>query len=357
MAGGGKKLKDGRKITLSCAEGDEGHVYEGELGFTESEIDLEDVPKTKTGVMINISSPPAAFRWWRLPCDGIGLARMEFIINNVIKVHPLALVHFDQLSDKEARNEIRRLTEGYSDKTEYFTYHLANGIAKIAASQYPNPVIVRMSDFKTNEYADLIGGRQFEPEEENPMLGVRGASRYYSDRYRDGFALECRAIRRVREEIGLENVVVMIPFCRTPEEADRVLDVMAENSLKRGRRGLEVYVMCEIPSNFILAEPFAERFDGFSIGSNDLTQLILGVDRDSTELAYLFDESHEAVKKAIEGMIRSAHKAKRKVGICGEAPSNNPDFAAFLVKCGIDSMSLSPDSVLEVKRRVAKVEK
>jgi pyruvate,water dikinase len=287
---------------------------------------------------------------------GIGLARMEFIINNIIKIHPLALVHFDQVADPEARREILALTQGYEDKVEYFVDHLARGIAKIAASQYPEPVIVRMSDFKTNEYANLIGGKQFEFQESNPMLGFRGASRYYSDRYREGFALECRAIKRVREEMGLTNVIVMIPFCRTLKEADRVLQALSDHGLKRGEAGLEVYVMAEIPSNVILAEKFAERFDGFSIGSNDLTQLVLGVDRDSSELAELFDERDEAVERMIRSLITIAHQADRKVGICGQAPSDYPDFAEFLVKCGIDSISLNPDSVINVKWRVAAAE-
>jgi pyruvate,water dikinase len=291
-----------------------------------------------------------------LPCEGIGLARMEFIVNNIIKIHPMALLHFDKVEDESDRKQIERLTRAYSDKTEYFVDNLARGIGKIAAAQYPNPVIVRMSDFKTNEYADLIGGRHFEPTESNPMLGFRGASRYYSDRYREGFSLECRALKRVREAIGLSNVIIMIPFCRTLKEADRVLEVMAENDLKRGENGLQVYVMAEIPANIELAPEFCERFDGFSIGSNDLTQLVLGVDRDSEELAELFDERNEAVKRAIRRLIHSAHEGDRKVGICGQAPSDYPDFAAFLVETGIDSISLNPDSVVQIKKRVAKME-
>jgi pyruvate, water dikinase len=350
-------LEDGQSVTISCAEGEEGYVYEGALDYDEEEIDLESVPETDTQIMMNIASPAAAFRWWRLPCRGIGLARMEFIINNTIQIHPLALVHFDQLEDEDVRNRISRLTRGYEDKTEYFVERLALGIARIAAAQYPDPVIVRMSDFKTNEYADLIGGREFEPEEHNPMLGFRGASRYYSEEYRPGFALECQAIKRVREHIGLHNVVVMIPFCRTIEEADRVLDTMAENGLTRGEDELKVYVMAEVPSNVVLAQEFAKRFDGFSIGSNDLTQLVLGIDRDSTQLKELFDERDAAVKEMVRMLIEQAHEADTPVGICGEAPSNYPDFAAFLVRHGIDTMSLSPDSVIEVKQRVAEVEK
>jgi len=349
-------LQDGQEITICCAEGDQGFVYDGFLDFEEQEANLEDVPRTETRIMMNIASPAAAFRWWRLPCEGIGLARMEFIINNVIQIHPMALVRFESLEDAAARRRIEKLTRGYAEKTAYFVDHLSRGIAKIAAAQYPDPVVVRMSDFKTNEYGDLIGGSGFEPDESNPMLGFRGASRYYSDAYREGFALECRAIKRVREEIGLDNVIVMVPFCRTPEEADLVLEELADNGLQRGENGLQVYVMAEIPANVTLADRFAGRFDGFSIGTNDLTQLVLGVDRDSEELAYLFDARNEAVKRAAANLIERAHEAGASVGICGEAPSNYPDFAAFLVRKGIDSMSLSPDSVIQVKRRVARVE-
>jgi pyruvate,water dikinase len=302
-------LKSDQEITISCAEGDHGYVYEGILKYKEEEVSLQDVPDTRTQIMMNIASPAAAFRWWRLPCHGIGLARMEFIINNIIKIHPMALVHYDKLKDKKAKKEIRDLTRGYADKSAYFVDHLALGIARIAAAQHPDPVIVRMSDFKTNEYADLIGGEEFEPAENNPMLGFRGASRYYSDRYREGFALECRAIKKARDEMGLSNIIIMIPFCRTPEEADKVVSVLADNGLNRGENDLQLYVMAEIPSNITLAESFAERFDGFSIGSNDLTQLVLGVDRDSSELADLFEEKHDAVKQEISRLIKKAHKA------------------------------------------------
>jgi pyruvate,water dikinase len=349
-------LEEDQDITLSCAEGDKGFVYEGILKFEETAVNLKEIPETRTQIMMNMASPPAAFLWWRLPARGIGLARMEFIINNIIKIHPLALVRFHDLENKKIQKQIEKLTAGFKDKKDYFVDHLARGIARIAASQYPHPVIVRMSDFKTNEYANLMGGQMFEPEEDNPMLGFRGASRYYSQHYREGFALECQAIKKVREEIGLDNVIIMIPFCRSPEEADRVLDVLEENGLKKGKEGLEIYVMVEIPSNVILAKEFAQRFDGFSIGSNDLTQLILGVDRDSEELSGLFDERNEAVKKMIRDLIQTAHQSKTKVGICGQAPSDHPDFAAFLVDAGIDSMSLNPDSIMEVKKSIAKKE-
>ncbi len=350
-------LEDGKVITISCAEGDEGNVYAGALSFETERIDLGAVPTTLTKVMVNIASPVAAFEWWRLPADGVGLARMEFIINNLIKVHPMALVHPELVTDPVAVGQIKELTRGYADPAEYFVQTLALGIAKLAAPYYPNPVIVRMSDFKTNEYAHLIGGEVFEHTEENPMLGFRGASRYYDPRYREGFALECQAIMRVREQIGFKNVIVMIPFCRTTAEADKVLAVMAGNGLVRGENGLQVYMMCEIPANVILAEKFATRFDGFSIGSNDLTQLVLGVDRDAEDLAALFDERDDAVKQMIRQAIEKAHAAGIKVGICGQAPSNYPDFAAFLVGEGIDSISLNPDSFLKTVTYIAAAER
>lgn len=349
-------LSDGQAITLSCAEGEQGHVYDGRLEYAVTEIDLTELPKARTAMMLNLANPAAAFRWWRLPAEGVGLARMEFIVNDHIRIHPMALLRFDALKDGEAKRRIETITRGWPDKIEYFVDRLARGIAKLAAPFHPKPAIVRLSDFKSNEYAHLIGGAEFEHTEENPMLGLRGASRYYSDRYREGFALECRALRRVREEIGLRNVVVMVPFCRSPAEADRVLAEMARHGLARGQDGLQVYVMCEIPSNVILAEEFAARFDGFSIGSNDLTQLVLGVDRDSAELAPLFDERDEAVKRMIADVIRRAHACGVKVGICGEGPSNHPDFAEFLVEQGIDSISLNPDSFAGTLRRVAALE-
>jgi pyruvate,water dikinase len=352
-----KTLKDDQEITLSCAEGDEGIVYEGILEFKAQDRDLGEIPDTQTRILMNIASPAGAFRWWQLPVKGIGLARLEFTIGSVIRIHPMALVHFNDLKDKKARQQISEITRDYEDKSEYFVDNLSQGIAQIAASRYPYPVIVRTSDFKTNEYASLIGGREFESEEANPMLGFRGASRYYSDRYREGFALECRALKRVREQMGFTNVVVMIPFCRTPKEAENVLEVLEQNGLKRGENGLEVYVMAEIPTNVILAESCAEHFDGFSIGSNDLTQLTLGVDRDSSELAYLFDEQNEAIKESIAHLIKAAHKKNRKVGLCGQAPSDHPEFASFLVNAGIDTISVNPDSVLTVLEKVAETEK
>jgi pyruvate,water dikinase len=350
-------LKDGQEITLSCTSGDEGQVFAGALEYDVTEMDLKDLPTPETRIMINMANPATAFRWWQLPTRGIGLARMEFIISHSIRIHPMALVRFDALQDEDARRQIEELTRGYADKTEYFVEKLALGMARLAAPHYPDPVIVRMSDFKTNEYASLIGGAAFEPVEANPMLGFRGASRYYDERYREGFALECRAIKWVREHIGLDNVAVMIPFCRTLTEADHVLAVMAEQGLRRGDHGLQVYVMAEIPSNVILAREFADRFDGFSIGSNDLTQLVLGVDRDSGDLTQLFDERDEAVKRMIAMLIPAAHDGGATVGICGEAPSNYPEFAQFLVEQGIDSISLSPDRVVETLPRIVEAEK
>lgn len=349
-------LHTGEEVTVSCAEGDQGFVYDGAAEYESETLDVSDLSPTRTEVMLNLANPATAFRWWRLPSDGVGLARMEFVISNAIRIHPMALVHFDSLKDEAARNEIAALTQGYDDKSEYFVDNLARGLARIAAVVHPNPAIVRLSDFKTNEYAGLLGGGEFEPKEENPMLGFRGASRYYSPRYREGFALECRAIRKLRGELGFSNVVVMVPFCRSVAEAEKVLRVMAENGLKRGEEGLKIYVMCEIPSNVILAADFARHFDGFSIGSNDLTQLTLGVDRDAGDLAELFDEQDPAVKWMISRVIAEAGKAGAKIGICGQAPSDYPDFAAFLVECGIDSISVTPDSFVAVKQKVAQAE-
>lgn len=349
------ELQEGQDVTLSCASGDKGLIYGGLLDFTVEDIDLSSVPEAATEIMLNIADPGAAFQWWRLPAKGVGLARMEFIINNLIKVHPMALLHPERVSAADNRH-IRELVRGHECPADYFVDVLARGIGRLAAPFHPHPAIVRLSDFKTNEYAHLIGGSAFEPQEENPMLGFRGASRYYDERYREGFALECQALRKVREEMGFTNVIVMVPFCRTPAEADRVLSVMGENGLTRGVNGLQIYMMCEIPSNVILAEEFAQRFDGFSIGSNDLTQLLLGVDRDSELLAAMFDERDAAVTIAIAEAIRKAHAAGIKIGICGQAPSNYPDFTEFLVREGIDSISLNPDSFVKTCSVVAAAE-
>jgi pyruvate,water dikinase len=351
-----ERLAEGAVVTVSCAEGDTGRVYDGELGFESTDVDLSTLPATDTAIMMILASPAAAFRWWRLPVDGIGLARMEFIVNNAIQAHPMALLHPERVEDDDERRRIEALVTGYPDGAGFFVDRLARGIGRIAASQYPDRVIVRMSDFKSNEYAGLVGGRWFEIDEANPMLGLRGAARYTSPRYAEAFALECRAIEVVRKEMGFVNVTPMIPFCRTLDEADRVLASMAEHGLRRGDDGLEVYVMCEVPSNVILAEAFADRFDGFSIGSNDLTQLILGVDRDEQELAVLFDERDEAVVTAIRDVIARAHEVGIVIGICGQAPSDHPEFADILVSAGIDSISVTPDSVASVLDRVAELE-
>jgi pyruvate, water dikinase len=349
-------LHNGRPVTVSCAEGEEGKVYEGLLKYEIKELALDTLPQTRTQILMNAGNPEEAFRLAAMPNNGVGLARMEFIIANQIQVHPLALIHFDMLEDLSAKAKIEQLTQQYDRKSDYFVDKLASGIGTIAAAFYPKPVIVRMSDFKSNEYANLLGGKPFEPKEENPMLGWRGASRYYSDRYRQGFALECQAMKRVREEMGLTNVILMIPFCRTPEEGKRVLAEMEGYGLVRGQNGLQVYVMCELPSNVILAKEFCEIFDGFSIGSNDLTQLTLGLDRDSALVAELFDERNEAVKQMIRMAIAAVHQHGRKIGICGQAPSDYPEFAQFLVEQGIDSISLNPDSVLKTLLEVAHAE-
>jgi len=321
------------------------------------ETDLSGVERPRTAIMMNLGNPEQAFGLGLIPNDGVGLARLEFIINTAIEAHPLALLHPDQVEDREARKRIRERIDLYPDGGELFVDQLARGVGTIAAAFYPRDVIVRMSDFKTNEYAGLLGGKGFEPVESNPMIGFRGASRYYDERYKEGFLLECRAMKKVREEMGLKNVKLMIPFCRTVEEGKKVLEVMAEADLKRGEEELEVYVMCEIPSNVILAEEFAEIFDGFSIGSNDLTQLILGLDRDSEIVAHLYDERNAAVKRMIADVIRRVKKAGRKIGICGQAPSDYPEFAEFLVECGIDSISLNPDTVLPTTLRILEVER
>ncbi len=350
-------LATGDEVTVSCAEGEEGRVYRGWLPVRTERINLADIARPQTRMLLNVANPAEAFSLSLLPNDGVGLARLEFIISTHVRVHPMALVHPDRVADERDRREIERLTRGYTDKGQYFVDRLAEGVGMIAAAFWPNEVIVRLSDFKTNEYAGLVGGTAFEPQEENPMLGFRGASRYYDERYRDGFALECRAMRQVRDVMGLENVILMVPFCRTVDEGRRVIAEMATNGLVQGERGLQIYVMCEIPSNVILAHEFAAIFDGFSIGSNDLTQLVLGVDRDSALVAHLFDERNEAVTRTIAQVIGAAHAAGRKIGICGQAPSDYPEFAEFLVRSGIDSLSLNPDSQIRTMLLVGELER
>ncbi|RLF31133.1 MAG: phosphoenolpyruvate synthase [Thermoplasmata archaeon] len=359
-------IKTGQEITVDCSEG-VGRIYQGLLKYRVDSLKMDELPRPKTKIMMNVGVPEKAFQQGQIPNDGVGLAREEFIINSHIGIHPLALIEYNRLKElakKDKRiadvvKEIDRRSEGHTDKTQFFIDVLARGIAKIAAAFYPNDVIVRLSDFKTNEYANLLGGFLYEPEEHNPMIGWRGASRYYDKKFKPAFGLECKAIKKVRDEMGLTNVKVMIPFCRTPEEGKNVIKIMEEYGLKQGENGLEVYVMCEIPSNVVLADQFADVFDGFSIGSNDLTQLTLGLDRDSELVAHIFDERNEAVKRLIRQVIDVAHKHKprRKVGICGQAPSDFPEFAEFLVECGIDSMSLNPDAVVKTRLLVAEKEK
>lgn len=350
-------LADGGEVTVSCAEGDIGKVYEGRVPFEVERIDLARLPRPQTRIMVNVGNPETALRTALLPVDGVGLARLEFVFSEHVRIHPMALLHPERVEDEKERAEIRRLVRGYADPRAYFVERLSEGVATICAAFWPRPVIVRLSDFKSNEYAALLGGRWFEPREENPMLGFRGAARYTHEAYRDGFALECAAMRRVREEMGLVNAKLMVPFCRRLEEADRVLAFMAEQGLVAGRNGLEIYVMCEIPSNVVLADGFAARFDGFSIGSNDLTQLVLGVDRDSPLVAPAFDERDPAVKEMLRLAIEGAHRNGRKVGICGQAPSDYPEIAEFLVEHGIDSISLVPDAVLRTIRHLLEVER
>jgi pyruvate, water dikinase len=350
-------LVSGQAVTASCAEGDEGIIYDGVLLFEKTETKLDELPRISTPLMLNVGSPAMAFQYSHLPNKGVGLAREEFIINNYIQVHPMALLKHQSLQDKELSLAITRMIRGYSNEEEYFISKLAFGIARIAASFYPHKVIVRFSDFKSNEYFNLLGGKYFEPKEENPMIGWRGASRYYSPDYKEAFGLECRAIKRVREEMGLENVVVMIPFCRTVTELLKVKEVMKEFGLVQGEKGLEIYLMAELPSNIILAKEFAKHIDGFSIGSNDLTQLTLGLDRDSSLVAHLYDERNEAVKMMISMLIDTAKEAKVKVGICGQGPSDFPDFTKFLVESGIDSISVTPDSVIKTVNAIHAVER
>ncbi|MEO6542182.1 MAG: phosphoenolpyruvate synthase [Ferruginibacter sp.] len=350
-------LSTGQEVTASCGEGDEGIVYEGIVPFKTVETDLNDLPKVKTPIMLNVASPNLAFKFSHLPNAGVGLAREEFIINNFIQVHPLALMQHKELGDVELTKAINKMIQGFENEEDFFIQKLSYGGAKIASAFYPNKVIVRFSDFKSNEYFNLLGGKYFEPHEENPMIGWRGASRYYSEKYKAAFGLECRAIKKVREQMGLSNVVVMIPFCRTVEELHKVHDVMKEYGLERGKAGLELFLMAELPSNIIMAEEFAKHIDGFSIGSNDLTQLTLGLDRDSSLVAHLYDERDPAVKELLRMLITTAKKMKVKVGICGQGPSDFPDFAQFLVELGIDSISVTPDSVVKTYKAIAEVEK
>ncbi len=351
-----QKIADGAPVTVNCASGNEGYVYGGVLKFEVRKTDISNLPRPKTKIMMNIGSPDLAFEYSQIPNDGVGLAREEFIINSHIQIHPLALLHFDQLQDEQARQKIEAMTQGYANKADYYVDKLAEGIATIGAAFYPRDVIIRFSDFKTNEYANLIGGAQFEPKEENPMIGWRGASRYYDDKFRAAFELECIALKRCRDDMGITNIKAMIPFCRTLDEARKVLDIMASKGLKRGENGFEAYVMVEIPSNVILAGKFAELFDGFSIGSNDLTQLTLGVDRDNSSVARDYDENNEAVKELIRAVVHVAKEKRVKIGLCGQAPSDYPEFAKFLVETGIDSISLSPDTVVKTTIATKKTE-
>ena len=351
------KIKSGKNVTVSCAEGDKGYVYDGKLKFDVNKIDLRNLPHTHTKVMMNIGNPEQAFNLSHLPNSGVGLAREEFIINSYIGIHPNALLQYNKIKDRHVRKEIEERTRGYADKKEFYIEKLAFGIAQIAAAFYPYDVIVRLSDFKTNEYANLLGGTMFEPKEDNPMIGWRGASRYYNPNFRDAFGLECKALKRVRDVMGLTNVKVMVPFCRTVDEGKKVLKEMDKHGLKRGKNKLEVYVMCEIPANVILVDEFSKIFDGFSIGTNDLTQLVLGLDRDSELVADIYDERNAAVKDFVRQVIEGAKRNKRKIGICGQAPSDYPEFAQFLVECGIDSISLNPDTTVKTTFKIAEMEK
>jgi pyruvate,water dikinase len=352
-----RRIASGQSITVSCAEGEIGKVYQGLLEYDVKKTNLAGLKRPRTKIMMNLGNPELAFSLSSIPNEGVGLAREEFIISSYIKIHPLALIHFDSLEEERTKQKIEELTVGYKSKEQFFVDRLAQGIGVIGAAFYPHDVIVRLSDFKSNEYANLLGGKQFEPLESNPMLGWRGASRYYHPNFKAAFGLECRALKKVREELGLLNVKVMVPFCRTVLEGRKVEAEMATHGLRRGENALEIYVMCEVPSNVILAEEFAEIFDGFSIGSNDLTQLTLGIDRDSELVANSYDERNEAVKKLISQVIKAAKKKGRKIGICGQAPSDFPDFAEFLVKEGIDSISLNPDTVIKTTLTILEVER
>lgn len=346
-----EKIEEGKHVTVDCSKGEEGYVFEGSLKYDVKTLNLENIPDSKTAIMINLGIPEQAFAASSIPNQGVGLARIEFLINSHIRIHPLALINYERL-DKSLKKKIAKLTSGYEDKKQYFIDKLAQGVSMIAAAFYPKDVIVRLSDFKSNEYANLIGGKLYEPKEENPMIGWRGASRYYSGKYKEAFALECAALKKVREEMGLNNIKVMVPFVRTVEEGKAVIEEMRRNGLEQGVKGLEIYMMCEIPSNVILAEKFLDIFDGYSIGSNDLTQLALGLDRDSELVSSIYDERNEAVKQLISDVIKIAKKKGKKIGMCGDAPSTFPEFAKFLVDCGIDSMSLTPDAVLKTVLKI-----
>ena len=354
---GTEELSDGQMVTVSCGEGDEGIVYKGAIEFVKEEYNLDNLPTVRTPLMLNVASPSMAFNFSHYPNSGVGLAREEFIINNYIQIHPLALLRHKKMNDEALTAIIEKRIRGFEDEEDFFIKKLSYGIAKIAAAFYPNKVIVRFSDFKSNEYYNLLGGNHFEPEEENPMIGWRGASRYYSAEYKEAFGLECKAIKKVREVMGLKNVVVMIPFCRTVTELKKVHEVMQQYGLKRGDDGLELFLMAELPSNVLMADEFAKHIDGFSIGSNDLTQLTLGLDRDSSLVAHIYDERNEAVKRTITMLIETAKKYKVKVGICGQGPSDFPDFAQFLVDQGIDSISVTPDSLVKTVKAISAVEK
>jgi len=358
-------IQTGQEITVCCCEGETGNVYKGLLKYNVQTIDLDELPRTRTKIMMNVGMPEQAFTQGMIPNDGVGLARIEFIINSHIGIHPLALMEYEKLKEKAKTDQrvagvvykIDEITSVYEDKAQFFVDKLAEGVSRIGASFYPNDVIVRLSDFKTNEYENLLGGYLYEPQESNPMIGWRGASRYYDEKFKPAFELECRALHKARSEIGLTNIKVMVPFCRTPEEGKRVIEVMKEFGLVQGEDGLEIYVMCEIPSNVICADQFAEIFDGFSIGSNDLTQLALGLDRDSSLVSHIYDERSDTVKRLVAQVINVAKERGRKIGICGQAPSDFPDFAEFLVECGIDSMSLIPDTAIKTRLAVAAKEK
>ena len=357
-----EKLKNNQKVTVSCAEGEFGYVYDGYLKYKVVEASIENMPETKTKIMMNVGNPNLAFSQSFLPNDGVGLAREEFIINSGVKIHPNALIHFDKLkrdkSDyaKDAVEKIEELTRGYSDKVQYYVDKLAEGMATITAAFYPKKVIIRMSDFRSNEYANLIGGKLFEPIEDNPMIGFRGASRYYSENFKDAFKLECLAVRKVREEFGLKNLEIMIPFCRTVDEAKKVLKVMKESGIERGKDGMKINLMCEIPSNVVLADQFLDLVDGYSLGTNDLTQLTLGLDRDSELVADVYDERNDAVKDLVASVINKCNERGKYIGICGQAPSDYPEFAQFVVEQGIQTMSLNPDTVIKTRLKIAEVE-